>query len=236
MKDVRIEGLRLEGGLETTYTASSEAGSRVGILINGGERIAVQNIAVKGFNKAGLQASQIGYTPTHGNSLKVTGSDFINNYHNIVLGTRAEYSQLSQVTSIRGRVGIVVSGGNNHIVDSMFNDNVDGVHLKADANHAHGSFSGTSFNHNSRYSLFTENLTIGETLTNCHFFYGTIYIKNSKGVQICRGMFGSTSIIIEGGGWNSIKDNVIQANTTLNNTGSAVISGNYDQNTGELLQ
>lgn len=213
--DVVLEGLVVDGGDLVEYTSSMLEGSRSGIYINSSQNVKLKGITVKGFNKNGLWVTYVGYNTNHSKAVNVSDCLFENNYTNINFDTRAEYCQVSDTQSIKGRTGIKINSGNVYVSNSFFNDNIDGVHLLSGTNNAHGTFSGCSINHNADYGIITDGVSYGEVFTGCNIFENDIYLKNSSGVQISQGQISDSNIYLQGGQWNCIRDNYFSGSISV---------------------
>jgi hypothetical protein len=213
---VIIDKPNLYGGNVTGYTTASTEGTRKGIVIASSSDVWITNPKIRGFDSKGIQILSLGASPVHGHSVKVLGGEVDYNYCNLECLSGAEYVQVSSLTATKGKIGVSIASGNAHIANSMFNDNVDGCRVIAGGNDAHGSFTGCTFNHNTRYALETDGVKNGHTFNGCHFYYGDIHIKDSKGIFIVGGSHLSyNNVYAEGGGYNKIADNFINGDNVV---------------------
>ena len=65
-------------------------------------------------------------------------------------------------------------------------------------NNSHGSFTGCTFNHNTLYGVALDKLSVGEMFVGCQFFYGDIYVTDSKGIVFSTCEMGATNIYADG--------------------------------------
>ncbi|MBD1379230.1 phage tail spike protein [Metabacillus arenae] len=217
INNVVIDGFTIEGLDRTSYAPSSTIGSRTGVYSNGSSEILLKNCLVQGFNKNGLYVTQSGATDDlYSKSVDVKNVHFFNNFNAMNFDTRAEYCQIHGVKAYSNYLGIRVASGNVHTVGSFFNNNVDGIQVVAGENDSHGSFTACTSNHNQRRALMVDGISHGELFNGCNFSFGEIYIKDSMGVQIKNGRWGSgISLYLEGGNWNSISDNLFATPPTI---------------------
>ena len=111
-------------------------------------------------------------------------------------GSGSEYLTFSQ-PNISGCVtGWEQGAGNVTVLGGTIVDNVDGVHLTAGANHAHGSFIGTKINHQTQYNVHAEDVTNGFHFDGCDFYgnaadyTAAIFLDGSKGIVFNGGVIG----------------------------------------------
>ena len=234
VQNIVVDGIELFGG-DTNYTWTTSEGNRIGVYMYNSSNINIRNSSITGFNKMGVYVEKTGNT-LYGDSFKISHSRLLNNYYNLYLGKTAEYCLISNITANLGKVGIVVTGGNNQIVNSQFNNNVDGVWITSGPNHGHGNFTGNTINHNQRYSIFADSVTYGETFNGNDIYYGTLYLKKSKGIQILNGHIGSGELKMENGGYNLIKDNMISDLVVTRINDGSVLENNRRISDGQIIQ
>lgn len=167
-----------------------------GLGIQGGEKINVLNCEFRNFGAYGLLVGQSGRTFEYG--IKISNCYFHDNYIGMELRDEAEYSSFTGNSFTRNQIGAYVTSGNNLFNSSHFDKNRVGVVLYNGYNDAHGTFSDCTFNHNALYGLITSGITNGEAFEGCQFWFGNIYLNNSRGINISGGIIGVSSVLVEG--------------------------------------
>lgn len=234
VQNIVIDGIELFGG-DNKYSVTTPEGNRIGVYIYNATNIDIRNSLIQGFNKMGVYVEKTG-NAVYGDSFDISHTRLLNNYYNLYLGSTAEYCLVSNITANLGKVGIVVTGGNNQISNSQFNNNVDGIWLTSGPNHGHGNFTGNTINHNQQYSILADSVSYGETFNGNDIYYGTIYLRKSKGIQILNGHIGNSELKIEYGGYNLIKDNMISDCLVVRVADGSLLENNRRISDGELVQ
>ncbi|MFN0197236.1 MAG: hypothetical protein ACKVT0_10870 [Planctomycetaceae bacterium] len=110
------------------------------------------------------------------------------NYIGIAFDTRGEYITATHLNCRENVTGCAIHAGNTNISASNFCGNTDGMIIVDKENGSHGSISNCLFNHNTRYALWARAVEHGMAIDNCCFFYGTIFLDETTGVQITSGL------------------------------------------------
>jgi len=100
----------------------------------------------------------------------------------------------------------VIHGGNIKVTNSNFNSNLTGMLIEDKDNGSHGSITNCLLNHNYLHSLHCRNAENGMIVNACCFFYATMLIENSKGVNITSSQIGC-NVTVAGEGVNRIAGN-----------------------------
>lgn len=224
ISDIKIQGI-------SSVNRLPNKGNKKGILLKGTSRVRLQNIAVVGFDDAGLFVTYQGADANtkYYQNLMVLGCRFEKNYHGIYFGTRAEYAIVSDTTCGENRIGILNSGGNNQFTGCMVNSNYDGFHEigTGQPNSSHHSVTGCQFNHNGNYSLFIDGANVGVMFTGCQFFDGKIrFIGMTDGIIFtgCEG--GTWQHISEQSGKVLFTSCYFYTQPTIKNNGNTIYSQN----------
>lgn len=242
VQNVAIEGFAWIDGLSKISYSYRDTipGERTGIFIRNAENIYIQNTKVIGFDGNGIHAMHLGYNTQYARSLKLINVDAYNCFFGINLDNRAEYVQVIGCTAQRNRIGISVGAGNVYSIGSYYNFNVDGVWVINGENDAHGQFIGGSANHNGWFNILIDSVLNGHTFSGFHVFAGNIHLKDSEGIVFQNCMFGQPcTIYVEGGRWNSFKNNRFQgaANIIRGYNGKSdrteFIGNRYDDGSGD---
>jgi hypothetical protein len=206
--NIILENLTINGNATAlTFTTGSTVGTRVGIqLLAASSNILLNNVTIKNFDKAGVEASNIGDDTGYGTGLRIIGGKYINNYYGWHFDTTAQYIQGIDSSIGGNRFGIYDIAGS--MTGSALNIlyNVDGVYLGTSANDGHGSISNSKINHQIQYAIITDGVLNGFTFNGSHIFYGDVYLKNSSGIHIINGEMASVDFYFEGGGYNTVKN------------------------------
>jgi len=96
-------------------------------------------------------------------------------------------------------------------------------------NGSHGSISNCLMNHNERYALFCNGVQNGMAINNCCFFFGSIRIEASKGVNITNGML-ACPVSIDGPNANRLGGNLVfPTHGAFTLAPSTIVDGNFTQ-------
>ena len=110
-----------------------------------------------------------------------------------LLSIGSEYNVLTNCIAFSNSDGYRINGGNNRFVNCHATSNAgSGALFAAGSNHAHGSWIGGAFNHNTTYNVYMDSITLGFTFVGTHFFgdsssAGKIYLKACAGVDFLGG-------------------------------------------------
>lgn len=161
--------------------AMAKMGEQTGIRIYGGERIKIDGLEIKNFNKIGLHVSRSGKTYNYG--IQVLNNFINNNYCGIKTDAEAERSQYIANFVTLNQIGFYMDSGTNMIDNCSFNANRVAMVLNDGYNHAHGNISSSAFTHNSLYGLVANKIQHGQKFNDCKFgFGGDLYLYRSRGI------------------------------------------------------
>jgi hypothetical protein len=140
----------------------------------------VAGVTARNFEGAGFQLTRSqGTDGGRLERLSATGC-----YVGVRFDIRGEYITASQLNCRNNVVGCVIHAGNTNISASNFCDNTDGMVIEDKENGSHGAISNCLFNHNARYALLTRKVEHGMAISNCCFFYGTLRVEDSAGINV----------------------------------------------------
>ncbi len=120
-------------------------------------------------------------------------------------GNGGEYQSFVNVDASNNNIALSVAAGNISMVGGNSSGNRVNLYLFGGTNNGHGRISGLSLNHGLPFNLLCEDVTLGMTLTGCHFYAnddegsGRIEILNSKGISIEGGQIDCRVIVNESG-------------------------------------
>ena len=164
----------------------------------------VAGVTARNFEGAGFQLTRS--QGTDGGRLErlaATGC-----YAGVRFDIRGEYITATQLNCRNNVVGCIIHAGNTNISTSNFCDNTDGMLIEDKENGSHGAISNCLFNHNERYALWTRKVENGMAISNCCFFYGTLRVEESAGVNVTSSQL-SCSVHAEGAATNRFAGNYI---------------------------
>lgn len=115
--------------------------------------------------------------------LSVIGGVIEGGGNGVFFDTRGEYSSVTGTLIRTAQKGVRVKAGNIILKGLNVVGCVDGITIEPGTNGAHGIIDGCQSNHNSGYALKIDSATLGETVSDCHFYDGGVYVKNSKSVK-----------------------------------------------------
>lgn len=214
-----------DGGNYGPYNFSTAAaGTRSGVILGNptatGVSIAgvcVRDCKITGFDLYGLWGREVYIDYVFGHLVRLDGVTCQQNFVNFFADEKFEYCMATACVGYEGFAGVIVVGGNNRWSNCNFESNYQNAQLAAGVNDAHGTFSCCSFNHavNGGYGLYALNINNGQVFEGCQFWYSPIHLQGCKGIIIrdsiiaggVPGGGGVPSVLISGGGFNSISDN-----------------------------
>ena len=223
-----IRDLVLDGETAGDWRKRKDDG-RSGIFAARCRHFEIVGVTVRNFNGAGIQLTHtaVGTFFDAGKLERITATG---NYVGIRFDERAEYITAAQLSCNHNVAGCVIHAGNISIHNSNFSDNTDGLVIEDKDNGSHGTISGCLMNHNARYALLARDIRNGMTINGCCFFYGSIRLENSVGVQISSGLI-SCPIEAIGAGSNRIAENyIIPRKWQFRFSPSTIVIDNFTEN------
>ena len=220
-----IRDLLLDGATPGDWKDRKEDG-QTGILTEKCRQFQIVNVTVRNFNGAGVQLTNTDCRDfCDGGSLHRVKA--IRNYIGIRFGERAEYVSATQLACTSNVIGCVIHAGNTRIATCNFGYNVDGLVIRDRDNGSHGTIHNCLMNHNQRYALLTQNVRHGMTIGGCCFFYGSIRLEDSVGVNINSSII-SCDLEVSGAGINRIAANyIIPRQWNFDFTPTSIVADNF---------
>ncbi|MCA9012134.1 MAG: right-handed parallel beta-helix repeat-containing protein [Planctomycetaceae bacterium] len=223
----RLRDLSIQGEATGEWQKRTDRTSH-GMVIEGCWGYEISGVTIRNCDGAGLQITRTnnqasGFTDG-GMLTRITARD---NFIGIRFDTRAEYITASHLHCHHNVTGLMIHAGNTNIASSNIGENIDGLVIADHENGSHGSVTGCLVNHNQRYALWAKHVDNGMAISNCCFFYGTVRLENSCGVNITSGLI-SASIATEGPGFNRLSGNhIIPLTWTFEIAPSTLLEGNF---------
>ena len=228
VSDWAIRDMVLDGEAEGDWHEREDAGHN-GIFTEGCWGFEIVGVTVRNFNGAGVQLSrtnlgQAGFT-AGGNLARITAYQ---HHIGVRFDTRAEYINATQLSCFHNVIGCVIHAGNAKLAASNFGTNVDGIVIEDKENGSHGAISNCLVNHNERYALLCRNARNAMAIDGCCFFYGSILLEDSVGINITSGQIGC-SVAAAGEGVNRIAGNHILHTDMFEYefSDSTIVEGNF---------
>lgn len=227
-----------------TFTYGSSEGTRVGLKVRTGDAaegngVKVINSVIRDFTGSAIEVRETGSSPYHGQAAMISNSSLLRNYNGVKAHMGGEYAQITNSTVAGGKFGLYVNSGNFIATGNNINDNVVGAYLGVDAgaNDGHGILANNNFNHNTTYSIWAKDITNGMSFSGNHIYYGDILLDNATGVNIENGQIGSLDILLDGGGFNYIRNNGVKGDVRVyhnydTSTDYTTLTGNYYMQSG----
>lgn len=198
-----LRDLVLDGEATGSWRKRKDAG-KSGLFTEGCRSFEVIGVTGRNFEGAEFQ-----FTRSKGTNggcldrLSATGC-----YAGVRFGFRGEYLTATKLNCDSNVVGCAIHAGNTSIATSSFCGNIDGMLIEDKENGSHGTVANSLFNHNDRYALISRNVKNGMAISNCCFFYGTLQIEDSAGVNITSSLV-SCSVHTSGSSINRFAGNHI---------------------------
>ena len=229
-KDVsqwRLRDLTLDGEATGKWQERKDEG-KSGLHAERCAQFELTRVLFQNFNGAALQLSH--FVPgldaqCVGNLDRVSA---LENYIGIRFDERAEYMNATNLICSRNVIGCVIHAGNVKIGASNFCGNTDGMLIEDKINGSHGSIANCLFNHNDRHALVCRKVESGMAITGCCFFYGTLLVEDSAGVNISEGML-SCHVVTKSELANRISGNYIisESHASFKFAPSTIVNGNF---------
>lgn len=164
----------------TDFIGSGNAGSTLesGLYTIGFQFLRLLDVTFKNYKgKAGLTVDNT--VGTH-STLTGTGLLFLNNKIGFLSEVRGEYVTISASQFNGNEIAARIHGGNVQLDSCIISNNVNGIEVLAGQNDSHGIISNCQVNHNTGIALLVDGISVGETISGCHFYDATIHVKNTK--------------------------------------------------------
>ena len=243
-----IENLKIVGPQGEGWVPDGVATARHGIVLNtegdtilNRNRITIHNVAITGFDGAGIYMASTGTNVENGANI----SDcyvYANNY-GLDNPTRSEYNRVCNCSFAKNHVGVRNIGGNNLFSNCGINGNYIGLVMDAtevdDAyNNSHGTFSCCTINHsidgNNRTTTAMQinGMVSGEVFSGCQIAFGAITIADSRGIHFADCNFLSdTPITVTGTYMTLFSDCVFYSaqESPITGGGNVVLTNCYDR-------
>jgi len=220
--DWALRDLVLEGEATGKWQDRKDDG-KSGLFTERCRSFEVAGVTARNFEGAGFQ-----FTRSQGTDagrlerLSATGC-----YAGVRFDVRGEYVTATQLNCRNNVIGCVIHAGNTNISASNFCDNTDGLLIEDKENGSHGAISNCLFNHNTRYALLTRKVKNGMAISNCCFFYGTLRVEESAGVNVTSSQL-SCSVETAGEATNRFAGNyVIPAGWKFEFGPHDIVEGNF---------
>lgn len=187
-----IHDLVLDGEMTGDWRKRQDTG-KAGLFSENCRSFEVVGVTARNFDGSGFQ-----FTRSNGTDggrlerLAATGC-----YVGIRFGFRGEYITATHLNCRNNVAGCIIHAGNTSISASSFCENTDGMLIEDKENGSHGAISNCLFNHNERHALVTRRVRNGMVISNGCFFYGSIRIEDSEGVNVTSSLI-SCSVHTEG--------------------------------------
>lgn len=224
-----LKNLRISGGPVTgCKTACSTNLSRDGIHMISYKNGSIDGVTIDGFDYRGILFVDAGSTDRLSHYI-VTNTTIYQSYIGAYLEANvSEYVRFANVDVNNNTTGIAVSAGNTIISGSKINDNGINIFIYGTgiSNNAHGAITGNLITHAATYSIYAVDVTLGEAITGNTIIDGTLWLKNSSGINITGGILNVQAYCLDGGGRNVIKDNHVI--NSLTNTVTHSCNGHID--------
>lgn len=224
-----VRDLVLDGDAAGDWADRTDTGA-AGFCIEHCWGYEIRNVTIRNINGAGIRIAHTDLQAagwSRGGYLdRVTA---IGNHTGIHFDIRAEYVTATALCCLNNSIGCFINAGNVKVTASNFGHNTDGIVISDKENGSHGIIADCLSNHNSRYALWAHGVQNGMNITGCCFFYGTILLQSSTGVNISNGSM-SCNLQTVGPGVNRIAGNfVIPLDFSVALAPSTLCDGNFTE-------
>ena len=200
-----LRDMVLDGGAARDWKEAKDLG-QCGVLVHGSRDWEMSGLFVRNMNGAGIQMLSVYDAQPWTSKGTIMNVQAAGNYAGIRFDERAEFINASALGCWNNVIGCVIHGGNIKVTNSNFNSNLTGMLIEDKDNGSHGSITNCLLNHNHLHSLHCRNAENGMIVNACCFFYATMLIENSKGVNITSSQIGC-NVTVAGEGVNRIAGN-----------------------------
>lgn len=224
-----LRDLALDGEAAGKWEERADEGC-AGLDVEGCWGYAVRDVQARDFRGAGVRIARTdlaGAGWSDGGSLdRVVATG---NAVGIHFALRGEYVNATGLSGSRNVVGCLINAGNAKVVASNFGANLDGIVIEDLENGSHGLIAGCMVNHNARHALRATGARYGMNVTGCCFFYGTILLEDSAGINITGGSI-SCNVVTRGDSASRLAGNYLLPETfTFTLAPSTLVEGNFTE-------
>lgn len=198
VKDLKIVGT--DSVPSNISTFSDSRGHIFGIEIFGAVTSAIRlvNLTISNCDAYGISLYESGGS-TRGGAI-ITGAKIENCWCGLRFSGNSEYNKVSNCIIRACNRGCSNNGGNNTFTGCTFHGIVGFAIDGTSSNSGHGTCVGCTFNHidyianpdtlGGGRAVSIASLTNGFVFDACQFWYGAIYLSNSRGVTVCNSQMG----------------------------------------------
>lgn len=172
--NLRIDNMRFLGDGKGATADAGKTGQH-GIVLNEKYQARITSCHFKDLGGGGVYVTATIGTNHPGNLISGCVFDACN--RGVYSGARGEYLLVTNCSITGGNYGIHIGGGNCNFSNCNINNNITGVHIAAGDNAAHGTIADCNINHNTTYSVVTEDISLGEMFVGCNLVGGYMFLK-----------------------------------------------------------
>ena len=257
-----ISDLAINGGYSAPSLSSE--GTRIGVLFSANhdgeegttaydsEMCMMSNVWINYFSGSGIKCHNTSTNIRKG--LYATNLRIVSCYVGLNIDYYSEFNKFTNACISACTYGCINNGGNNVFTACTFHATQVGFYIDGtQPNSAHGTINGCTFCHigsNNGVAFRGESISAGFIIANCQFWYNSIEIIDSQGVEFDGCMFGrgiandgsvSASITVSGGnlvlfsGCMFNMDLTRPPKITITNNSKTRFSGCYGTESGKLI-
>lgn len=198
-----VENIKIVGTVEAPdniNTFNDVRGTITGIRIAGAVSSAIKlnNLTISNCDSYGIVLNETGGRTSGGVIIDNTKID--NCWCGIRFTNNSEYNKVSNCIIRTCNRACINDSGNNTFANTTFHGIVGFLIDGTASNSGHGTCVGCTFNHidnianpdtlGGGHAVFIGSLTNGFVFNACQFWYGDIYLSNSRGVTVCNSQMG----------------------------------------------
>ena len=255
-----VQNIKFEGG----DTITEQEGTRIGILFSANkdgsegntayetECCMLNNIWISNFSDSGIKCHNTSTNVRRG--IYATNLYIIQCWCGINIDYYSEFNKFTNISISSCYYGCINKGGNNVFTACTFHATNTGFYIDgSQPNSAHGTINGCTFCHigsNNGTAFKAIGVVAGFIISNCQFWYNSVYVENSRGVLFSNCEFGrgisndgsvSASITVDGGestifnGCMFHLDSQRPPKITKLNNAKTIFTACYGTESGELI-
>jgi hypothetical protein len=207
--NITISGLVLDGGLNSTPTATTGRPGRCGISGKGTGPVLLDHVSALGFSGCGFYlTADVFNLDIHTNTMPMLRNCIAQYCYNGIAVENVGFINLENCQAVQNYYGMRIIAGNTRIGGGQVTDNFYGVYLDATVNPFHSTITGLALDHSHNSALTLIGCIFGGEVANNAIIGGApIILQGCTGVDV-HDNIGSGNVVCDGGAGNYFRHNV----------------------------